>query len=53
MGTAESEATELGEGLKLTELGRDPKFFEERLADDVMLVSQDGQTTASDDMAKL
>ena len=34
---------ELEERLRLAELGPDPKFFEEMLDDNVVLVSEDGQ----------
>lgn len=43
MSTVQSEIAALEERLRLAELGPDPKFFEEALADDVVLVSPDGQ----------
>lgn len=43
MYTVQSEIAALEERLRLAELGPDPEFFEEALADDVVLVSQDGQ----------
>ena len=43
MSTVHSEITALEERLRLAELGPDPGFFEEALADDAVLVSQDGQ----------
>jgi len=41
--TVEAEIAELEERLRLAELGPDPKFFEEMLDDNVVLVSEDGQ----------
>jgi hypothetical protein len=38
-----SEITELEERLRQAELGPDPAFFEEALADNAVLVGQDGQ----------
>jgi len=43
MSTVQREIAALEERLRLAELGPDPKFFEEALADDAVLVSQDGQ----------
>jgi hypothetical protein len=43
MSTVQTEIAGLEERLRMAELGPDPKFFEEALADDVVLVSQDGQ----------
>ena len=43
MNTARDEITALEERLRQAELGPDPRFFEEALADDVVLVGQDGQ----------
>jgi hypothetical protein len=43
MATLQSEITALEEQLRQAELGPDPKVFEELLADDVVLSSQDGQ----------
>ena len=43
MGDTRSEIVSLEERLRLAELGPDPKFFEEVLADGVVLL-QDGQT---------
>jgi uncharacterized protein (TIGR02246 family) len=43
MSTVETEIAALEERLRLAELGPDPKFFEEALADDAVLVTQDGQ----------
>ena len=42
MTTVQSEITALEERLRVAELGPDPKFFEEALADDVVLVSPNG-----------
>jgi ketosteroid isomerase-like protein len=42
---AEIEALE--ERLRLAELGPDPTFFEEALADDVVMVSQDGMPSVA------
>jgi ketosteroid isomerase-like protein len=42
LGTVQSEIAALEERLRVAELGRDPEFFEEALADDVVLVSQNG-----------
>lgn len=41
--STESEIAELEERLRQAELGPDPRFFEEALADDVVLVGPDGQ----------
>ena len=43
MDTVQREIAALEERLRLAELGPDPKFFEEVLADEAMLVSEDGQ----------
>jgi hypothetical protein len=43
MATAEVEITDLEERLRLAELGPDPQFFEEMLADDAVLVADNGQ----------
>jgi ketosteroid isomerase-like protein len=43
MSTVEHEIAALEERLRLAELGPDPAFFEEALADDVVLVSPDGR----------
>ena len=43
MNTIQSEIAALEERLRLAELGPDPKFFEEVLADEAVLVSGDGQ----------
>ena len=43
MSTVHSEISALEERLRLAELEPDPGFFEEALADDAVLVSQDGQ----------
>jgi hypothetical protein len=43
MSAVRSEIAALEERLRMAELGPDAKFFEEALADDVVLVSQDGQ----------
>ena len=43
MSPVQKEIAALEESLRLAELGPDPKFFEEALADDVVLVAQDGQ----------
>ena len=42
LSTVQSEIAALEERLRVAELGPDPKFFEEVLADDVVLVSQNG-----------
>jgi Domain of unknown function (DUF4440) len=47
LSTVQSEITALEEALRLAELGPDPTFFEERLADDVVLVSQDGPSSVT------
>jgi len=39
MGTVDSDVTALEEGLRLAELGPDPAFFEQALADDAVFVS--------------
>jgi hypothetical protein len=44
MGTR-SEIEELEERLRQAELGPDPAFFQEALADDAVLVGQDGQAS--------
>lgn len=41
--TVEAEIANLEERLRQAELGPDPKFFEEVLDDNVVLVSEDGQ----------
>jgi ketosteroid isomerase-like protein len=43
MSTVQSEIATLEEQLRLAELGPDPKFFEDVLADEVVMVSQEGQ----------
>jgi Domain of unknown function (DUF4440) len=43
MNTCRSEVAVLKERLRMAELGPDSQFFEEALADDAVLVSQDGQ----------
>ncbi len=43
MSTVQGEIAALEERLRLAELGPDPNFFEEVLADDAVLVSQGGQ----------
>ena len=43
MATVQSEIVALEERLRLAELGPDRKFFEEALADEAVIVSQDGQ----------
>ena len=43
MSSVKSEIAELEERLRVAELGPDPKFFEEALADDVVLIAEDGQ----------
>src|SRR6185312_15532914 len=40
------EITQLEEQLRLAELGPDPTFFKEALADDAVMASQDGATFA-------
>jgi hypothetical protein len=42
MSTVHDEISALKESLRLAELGPDPKFFDEVLADDAVVVSQDG-----------
>ena len=42
LSTVQSEIAALEERLRVAELGPDPKFFEEVLADDMVLVSQKG-----------
>lgn len=44
MSTVQSEITSLEERLRVAELGPDPQFFEEALADDAVFVSADGGT---------
>jgi len=43
MDTVQGEIAALEERLRLAELGPDPTFFEEILADDVVLLSEEGQ----------
>ncbi len=43
MDTIQSEIAALEERLRLAELGPDPTFFEEVLADEAVLVSEEGQ----------
>jgi ketosteroid isomerase-like protein len=43
MSSVQKEIAALEERLRLAELGPDPKFYEDALADDAVLVSQDGQ----------
>ena len=43
MSIVRTEIAALEERLRLAELGPDPKYFEDALADGVVLVSQDGQ----------
>jgi ketosteroid isomerase-like protein len=43
MSPVQIEIAALEERLRLAELGPDPKVFEEALADDAVLVAQDGQ----------
>jgi len=43
MSTVRAEVTALEERLRLAELGPEPAFFEEALADDAVLVGEDGQ----------
>ncbi len=50
MSTVQSEIAALEERLRLAELGPDPKFFEEALTDDAVLVSQDGQSLAKSEV---
>ena len=45
MNTVQAEIAELEERLRLAELGPDPQFFEEVLADDAVIASQDGQSS--------
>lgn len=45
MTTVQSEITALEERLRQAELGPDPAFFEDALADDAVLVSQSGEPT--------
>jgi len=45
MSNVETEITALEERLRQAELGPDPPLFEELLADDAILVAQDGQPT--------
>jgi hypothetical protein len=42
MSTVQDEIAALEKRLELAELGPDPKFFEEVLADDALMISQDG-----------
>jgi len=46
MTTTQSEIAALEERLRLAELGPDPQFFADALADDALLVSQDGPAFA-------
>jgi hypothetical protein len=43
MNSVKDEITALEERLMLAELGPDPEVFEELLADDIVLVAQDGE----------
>ena len=43
MSTVHAEITALEERLRLAELGPDPAFFQEALANDAVLVAEDGQ----------
>jgi uncharacterized protein (TIGR02246 family) len=43
MSTVQQEIASLEERLRLAELGPDPEFFEEVLADDAVMVSEEGQ----------
>src|SRR5258708_3056969 len=43
MTALQSEITALEERLRLAELGPDPAFFEEALADEMVLIAEDGQ----------
>ena len=43
MNAVRDDIAALEERLRQAELGPDPKFFEEVLADDVVLVGQDGE----------
>ena len=43
MSPVQTEITAMEERLRQAELGPDPQFFEEALADNAVLVSQDGQ----------
>ena len=43
MSLVQTEIAALEERLRLAELGPDPKFFEEALADDAVIVAEDGQ----------
>ena len=43
MTPVQTEIAALEERLRLAELGPDPKFFEEALAEDAVMVSQNGQ----------
>jgi hypothetical protein len=43
MNNVQTEISALEERLRIAELGPDPTFFEEILADDAVMVSQDGQ----------
>ena len=42
MSTFQAEIATLEERLRVAELGPDPSFFEEALADDAVIISQDG-----------
>ena len=43
MSTVETAIAELEERLRLAELGPDPKFFDEALHENVVLIAEDGQ----------
>ncbi|HKD09431.1 MAG TPA: nuclear transport factor 2 family protein [Bryobacteraceae bacterium] len=43
MSSTQTEIAQMEERLRLAELGPDPSFFEEALADDAVIVSQDGR----------
>ena len=43
MSSVQTEITAMEECLRQAELGRNPEFFEKALADNAVLVSQDGQ----------
>jgi hypothetical protein len=45
MTTVQTEIAALEERLRLAELGPDPKFFEDVLADETVIVAQDGQVS--------
>ena len=46
MNSVQKEIAALEERLRFAELGPDPKFYEEALAHDAVLVSQDGQQSS-------